>query len=196
MIMRKRLWSLLPLSLLIFSYGCSRPVVAVNLRSGEVKYSKAPTFIRDSLEGLASTSKFERVVVLPFENGVGNALPQPLPQQVTDAIVSELSRQHPRAFQDVSLTPSAQPGVLLVQGKVIEYSPGNTIARAVLPVQVGSIAKRLKVEVTLLDSMTGQMVEQFATSTTPGSVFVDTEEMIKAAADEITDRIALHGSKK
>ena len=168
--------------------------MAVNLRSGEIKYSKAPTFIRDSKKGPASTSQFDRVVVLPFENGVGNPLPRPLPQQLTDRVTAELAQKHSHAFQNVSTTLSTQPEVLLVQGKVIEYSPGNTLARAVLPVHIGSIAKRLKCEVTLVDSATGQIVEQFSTSTAPGSVFVDTDEMVKVAADEIADRIATHGS--
>src|SRR5262249_26440428 len=54
--------------LLVLLAGCG-PVLAVDLKTGNVKFASVPTFTRDVHEGSQSQTRFTRAIILPFDNG-------------------------------------------------------------------------------------------------------------------------------
>ena len=139
---------------------------------------------------------FERIAVLPFANGVGSELPATASENVAGAIMATLQKDQRNPFRDVTSTQSHQPGELVVQGKILKYNPGSKAARFIL---IGLGAGSLELEVTLMDGMTGETLEQFSTS---GAIMaggvagasMGIEDMVNSVAKRVVERLVRYGS--
>lgn len=147
-------------------------------------------------EAPVTPPKFDRVVVPPFINAVGSELPATAPENLAGAVMAKLRQEHPRAFREVTSTPSRQPGELIVQGKIIQYDPGSKVARFIL---IGLGAGNLQLEVAFIDAATGETLEQFSTSgkIIAGGVVgasMGIDNVIDSAAKKIVERLSRYGA--
>lgn len=149
-------------------------------------------------EAPVTAPKFDRVVVAPFGNEVGSSLPATAPENVAEAVIAMLQKEHPTMFREVSSTPSNQPTELFVQGKILKYNPGSKTARFML---IGLGAGKLELDVVFVNAATGETVERFSTSgeIMAGGIMgasMGIEDMINSAAKKIVQHLVRYGGKE
>jgi hypothetical protein len=143
-----------------------------------------------------TSPKFDRVVVFPFSNQVGDSLPATAPENVAGAVIALLQKEHPTVFREVCSTSAKEPGEIIVQGKILKYNPGSKAARFIL---IGLGPGKLELEVAFVNAGTGETIEQFSTSgeIVAGGVMgasMGIEDMINSAAKKIVERLVPYGS--
>lgn len=146
-----------------------------------VKVAQVPT---------PTATKFTRVSVPPFENGVGPELPGGAPEEVAGAVIAELQKEH-GASLDVGATLKNQPDELVVMGRIDAYDPGSKAARFLI---IGMGAGDLKLDVTFLEGQNQTVLERFSTdgAIVAGGVAgasMGMEDMIESASEKIVEHV-------
>jgi hypothetical protein len=65
--------------------------------------------------------RYTTLVVEDFQNGVGDALPLRVLQELPQAVIAHLNACYPGAFSRIVQTPSGSPEELIVGGTITEY---------------------------------------------------------------------------
>lgn len=156
----------------------------------------ATAHVKVKQEAGAVTTRFSRVAVPPFENGVGASLPSTVPESMAGAVIAKIQQLDPPVFREVGSQPTGQPGELVVKGKIASYDPGSKAARFIL---IGLGAGDLELDVLLVDGAGGATLEQFSTdgAIVAGGIAGATmgpEDMIESAAEKVAERVAKFGA--
>jgi hypothetical protein len=101
--------------------------------------------------------QYRALVVVDFENGVGNALPAQVQQKLPGAVVAHLNQCYPGAFDRVARTGHGSAGELLIRGTVLEFQAGNRALRF-LAGAYGAGTAKFAADVAFCDGQTGQQL--------------------------------------
>jgi len=101
--------------------------------------------------------QYRTLVVGDFENGVGNALPARVQQELPGAVVAHLNQCYPGAFDRVVRTGHGSVGELLIRGSILEFQAGNRALRF-LAGPYGAGTAKFAADVSFYDGQTGQQL--------------------------------------
>ncbi len=136
--------------------------------------------------------RYTTLVVRDFQNGVGDALPPRVLQELPEAVVAHLIECYPQAFSKIERTASGSAEELVVGGTITEYREGSRFARAML---IGLGSAKLASDVSFVDGQSGQQLTQAKVDllwAMGGLVGASQgmEDLIEKAGRQIADAIA------
>jgi hypothetical protein len=136
--------------------------------------------------------RYTTLVVRDFQNGVGEALPSRVLQEVPDAVVAHLNECYPGAFGKIDRAVSGSADELVVGGTVTEYREGSRFARAML---IGLGSAKFATDVSFIDGQSGRELTQAKVDllwAMGGLVGASQgiEDLIEKAGRQIADAIA------
>jgi len=97
--------------------------------------------------------RYTTLVVKDFQNGVGDALPPRILQDLPEAVVAHLNECYPKAFGKIERTTSGSSEELVIGGTITEYREGSRFARAML---IGLGSAKFASEVSFVDGQSGK----------------------------------------
>ncbi len=97
--------------------------------------------------------RYTTLVVKDFQNGVGDALPPRILQDLPEAVMAHLNECYPKAFGKIERSASGSAEELVVGGTITEYREGSRFARAML---IGLGSAKIASDVSFIDGQTGR----------------------------------------
>jgi hypothetical protein len=136
--------------------------------------------------------RYTILVVKDFQNGVGDALPPRVLQELPEAVVAHINECYPKAFARIERSSSGSPDELVVGGTITEYREGSRFARAML---IGLGSAKFTSDVSFTDGQTGQPLTQAKVDllwAMGGLIGASQgiEDLIEKAGKQIADAIA------
>ena len=97
--------------------------------------------------------RYTTLTVKDFQNGVGDALPPRILQDLPEAVVAHLNECYPKAFGKIERTAAGSPEELVIGGTITEYREGSRFARARL---IGLGSAKFATDISFLDGQSGR----------------------------------------